>query len=115
MSNETEARIPISRDNLPKVIAKAYELSKPQGMGYLHFQEGGIPEDVLQKILSRSDAEEGGYHKRVSLDYVQGRAVKLSIPYDEETGEFYISGDRWYDHSGSQWDELTDYASSLQA
>lgn len=115
MTSETKTGISITRDNLPKVIAKAFDLSVPQGMGFLHFKEGGIPEGVLIAILSQVDEAETPYFKRVSMDYVQGRAVKLHIQYDENEQKWRLDGDRWYDHSGAAWQELKDYAESLQA
>ena len=113
MNTATTARIAISRDNLPKVIAKAFDLSNPQGMGFLHFKPGGIPEDVLNGILARADESENPYRKDISLDYVQGRAVKLSIRYDEGSQQWHLEGDSWYDHGTAAWEELKEYAQSL--
>ncbi len=113
MNTATTARIAISRENLPKVIAKAFDLSNPQGMGYLHFKPGGIPEDELNRILARADETENPYRKNVRLDYVQGRAVKLSIDYEEGSQQWYLEGDSWYDHGTAAWEELKEYAQSL--
>lgn len=114
MSHEAETSIAISRENLPKVIAKAYDLSAPQGLGFLHFKPGGISEDELSGILARVDEAETTYHKRIRLDYVEGRAVKLTIDYDEGSQQWRIDGDRWYDHGAAEWEDLKQYAKSLQ-
>ena len=110
-------RVTITRDNLPKVIAKAYELSQPQGMGFLHAKPGEIPDDVLQQILVRSDAGDNQYRKAIRLDYVQGRAIKLGIHFDAEAGSYYLedTGHGWYDHSDEQWVELLTFAQAVGA
>ena len=110
-------RVTITRDNLPKVIAKAYELSQPQGMGFLHAKPGEIPDDVLQQILVRSDAGDNQYRKAIRLDYVQGRAIKLGIHFDADAGSYYLedTGHGWYDHSDEQWVELLTFAQAVGA
>lgn len=117
MDTETDVkRISISRENLPKVIAKAFELSQPQGMGFLHFRAGRMPDEVLQQILDRSDSARSTYLRRVALDYVEGRAVKLCIHFDEGAGCYYLEDTgRWYDHSSEAWAELVSYAEGVQA
>lgn len=115
--NAPTTRVTITRDNLPKVIAKAYDLSQPQGMGFLHAKPGGIPEDVLQQILVRSDAGDDHYRKAIRLDYVQGRAVKLGIHFDAAAGTYYLedTGHGWFDHSDAEWVELLTFAQAVGA
>lgn len=110
-------RVTITRDNLPKVIAKAYELSQPQGMGFLHAKPGDIPDDVLQQILDRSDSAQFDMNRGVRLDYVQGRAIKLGIHFDADAGSYYLedTGHGWYDHSDEQWVELLTFAQAVGA
>ena len=55
------------------IIEAAYRESRPMGMGYLHFQEGEISKGHLEMILEMEDRN--GIH----MDYVSGRAVKLTI------------------------------------
>lgn len=107
-------RILVSRKNLPTVIAKAFDLSQPQGMGYLHYQPGPIPADTLRRILDNSDNATMPYLRGVSLDYVEGRAVKLHIPYSEEDSTHYLEErPHWYDHSDRAWRELVEFAKGL--
>lgn len=106
------AQIKITREQLPHVISKAFDLSQPQGMGYLHYKPGPIPEDTLDRILERTDNNEG-YRKGVSLDYVEGRAVKLYIPYEPEYGYYMEDDGRWFDHSNEAWEELTTFIKTL--
>lgn len=110
-------RVTITRDNLPKVIAKAYELSQPQGIGFLHAKPGDIPADVLQQILDRTDEAKTDWGKLIRLDYVQGRAIKLGIHFDVDAGSYYLedTGNGWYDHSDEQWVELLTFAQAVGA
>lgn len=116
MSTKT-TRVTITRDSLPKVIAKAYELSQPQGMGFLHAMGGEIPSDVLHEILVRTDSTDHPFRKAVSMDYVQGRAIKLRIHFDPDSGTYYLedTGNGWYDHSPGQWRVLLDFAQAVSA
>lgn len=115
--NTSTTRVTITRANLPKVIAKAYDLSQPQGMGFLHAKAGGIPDEVLQQILDRSDNAKFDMNRDVRLDYVQGRAIKLGIGFDAEARTFYLEdrGSGWYDHSDEQWVELLTFAQAVGA
>lgn len=118
MNDNTATRIAITRDNLPKVIAKAYDLSQPQGMGFLQAQPGAIPHDVLQRMLDHSDSiADSEWRKGISMDYVQGRAVKLHIHFDTAAGTYYLedTGRNWYDHSDEQWAELLTFARAVTA
>ena len=88
-------RIPEGRLNA--AIRAAYDLSHPQGMGYLHFNPKPMTEEQAQKIID--DQSKWG---RINLDYVSGRAVKLTFYVDEE-GHYVIDGEGWFDHSDENW------------
>ena len=83
-----------------KLIREAYNLSSPQGLGFLHNYEGELSEREIDDIAKR--AKEFG--RPVSMDYVRGRSIKLRI-YRTKDGREYIY-DRWYDHSDEQLREL---------
>jgi hypothetical protein len=106
-------KIAIPRENLPAVIGKAFDLSSPQGLGFLHYQPGGIPDDILQKILQHSDNAPNPYLRRIGLDYVEGRAVKLTIHHSEEDGFYLEDRDGWFDHSADAWNELKSFVREL--
>lgn len=93
-------RYVFDESKLDAVIRAAYDLSRPQGMGYLHFQEGPLPDDVLTQIKATA-------HSRIvaSMDYVRGRAVKQGV-YRSDDGLLYIEADRWFDHSIDDLREL---------
>lgn len=104
-------RVHFSRSHLPSVIRKAYELSQPQGLGFLHFQPGSIPEGVLNQIVEQSNKRLGIDVHGVYMDYVLGRSVKLGIPHSPSDDTFYLIDEgRWYDHSQEAWKELVQHA-----
>lgn len=84
--------IDITGTDLRKFIAKAYDLSRPQGMGYLHFQDGPLPDEMIDKILDVKSS-----HCVASMDYVLGRSVKMAIY--RKGDRLLIGGPDWYDHS----------------
>lgn len=87
---------------LVALIQKAYELSRPQGMGFMHYVEGdSLTDDDAQEVI---DANAG---HPISLDYVRGRAVKLRIAYDPTRTQYFLRDEgRWFDHAALQWAEL---------
>lgn len=87
------------KSHVRAVIAKAYELSRPQGMGFYHFTPGPLPEDQIDQIAGDSS-------QSVNLDYVNGRAVKLYLKYDRVTQDFQFDRDNWYDHFPAEFEAL---------
>lgn len=91
--------IDITGTDLRKFVAKAYELSQAQGMGYLHFQEGPLPEEMIDKILDVKNK-----FCVCGMDYVLGRSIKMAV-YNRG-GRLLIGGPGWYDHSDYQLEAL---------
>jgi len=87
--------IDITGADLVKLVKEAYALSSPQGMGTLHFKPGSLDDDQAKAIVEAR----GG----VAMDYVKGRAVKLSVVTHE--GRQYIPN-WWFDHSAEQLRDL---------
>ena len=90
--------IDISAVDLRKFIADVYDLSAPQGMGFLHATPGPLDEASIDSILER-----GSKSYPVGMDYVHGRACKMTVYRD---GDKLTINDRWYDHSAAQLREL---------
>lgn len=85
---------------VPAVIRAAYSLSQPQGLGFLHFESGELPDEDVNEILAC------GWGSLVcDMDYVRGRAVKLGV-FRRPDGKCQIHADRWYDHSNHQLVQL---------
>lgn len=99
---DTRGMTEITGANIQDVIALAYELSAPRGMGFLHYTPGPLsPEIIREAILSESWVARGV----LRLDYVLGRAVKLTIKRGADDS-LWIDGTSWYDHSRLDFDTL---------
>lgn len=96
----TEDMIEISGANRVEVVKAAYDLSKPQGMGLIHYQAGELTNDEASMLITPPDR----WGAVVSLDYVKGRSCKFSVLQDA-AGRLFICRS-WYDHSESQLAEL---------
>ena len=100
--------------DLRKFVAKAYELSKPQGLGFLHYEEGGLSESEIDEII---EAGGTGWNNRLTdmnLDYVKGRSVKMNV-FNREGSAYAIQEGieryiflthGWYDHTDEQFVDL---------
>lgn len=87
--------IEITGCDLIALVKKAYALSRPQGMGFLHFREGELSDEDAQQIVNNP--------RGIDLDYVHGRAVKFWV---QKEGDRLFVQNSWYDHSDSQLREL---------
>lgn len=94
----TENMIEITGCDLVKLAQEAYNLSKPQGMGFLHFEEGGLSDKDAAALITE-DRPIGP----LRMDYVKGRACKLTVFRDGD--KLYIP-DSWYDHSQTHLETL---------
>jgi hypothetical protein len=63
-----------------KVLAALYNASKPQGLGFLHYDPRLITEAEAQALL-----DEG----QTYFDYVHGRVMKVSLSGDELSTRLY--------------------------
>ena len=86
--------------DLLKLVKEAYDLSALQGLGFLHFKEGSLSDEEAKAIVDRSANDR---MCAVSMDYVNGRAVKFHI--SRRDGKLLVD-DSWFDHSDSQYAEL---------
>lgn len=94
--------INITGVDLIKFVQKAFELSSPQGFGHYHYKPGGLSDEQAKALIVEGDKEYA-----VSLDYVQGRAVKMHVARDEE-GRLSIDN-AWFDHSDRQLEKLLEH------
>jgi hypothetical protein len=91
---------------MPVLVREAYRLSKPQGLGMMHFKPGDIDAVTVAQIVARDD---GKNQVAISMDYVHSRAVKLTV--FRENGRLWIR-DEWFDHSS---DDLSDLLAAIMA
>ena len=88
--------------DLNAFVKAVYELSAPRGLGFLHYEEGGLTTEEAQWIL---DAGEGKpKHIIAHMDYIKGRACKMLIRVGEDEMPFIELP--WYDHTDDQTEEL---------
>lgn len=81
-------------------IKKVYELSVPQGLGILHFKEGGLTDEEAKKILVNYRNDKMIY---LDMDYVEGRACKMTVFRKGKKLFFRLP---WYDHTDIQSEKL---------
>jgi hypothetical protein len=86
--------------DLRELVKAVYELSKPIGMGFIHYEEGPIPEGILEVCVT---AHENDKSISLSLDYVLGRGCKFTL--FREKGKLLAYRD-WYDHTPQQMEAL---------
>lgn len=88
LSLAKQAMIEIPEDKLTALISAVYNISRPVGMGRLHYRPGPIPDELLKHIL--------GNPYGIHMDYLYGRQCKFSV--QEIEGHYFISKS-WPDHS----------------
>jgi hypothetical protein len=75
----------IKGKNKAAILAALYNNSRPQGMGFLHYDPKPMSEEEAAKILEESSA----------FDYLKGRVLKVNLSgdafdprlYDRDIGE----------------------------
>lgn len=100
MSINPECHIEIPADKAREAIKAAYDLSTPQGLGFLHAREGGLDDETVDAILANERPDSWIV---ATMDYVHGRSCKFRIYHHE--GRLFIRP-RWYDHGDHQLEEL---------
>lgn len=95
----TENMIDITGADLVDVVKAAYDLSSPQGLGHMHFKSGSLTDEQAKSLINED------CRTPITLDYVAGRACKLTV---FKNGEKLYIRNSWYDHSEDQLLELID-------
>ena len=97
--------IEVTNANLRLLVQTAYDLSKPQGMGYLHYQPGSLSDEDADMLLECKGTSVGtpSYNVVVSMDYVRGRAVKMSVFKVEDYPNKLFIRDTWFDHTEEEF------------
>lgn len=100
------AEIEITGTDLTRFIQEAYDLSRPRGMGFIHATPGPLPAEEAASFIR----PEGSV--AVSLDYVRGRACKMTV---WRRGDRLFIHDTWFDHSDTALAELLRRTGAQQA
>lgn len=94
---------------LRKIVQAAYDLSRPLGLGSLQYEAGSLTDEEADAIVDHQNFERGV--AVLHLDYVKGRAVKLTVYRRMESDsrpnlpDRFISGP-WHDHTSHQLETL---------
>lgn len=67
--------------DLIKLTQVAYDLSVPQGLGFLHSENGSLSQEEAKDLVDPFSKDK---NIALGLDYVKGRAVKLNVFRDGE-------------------------------
>ena len=81
--------------DLRELVRGAYDLSRPQGMGIIHYQPGRLSDEEADEIIALFADD---HFIAVSMDYVRGRACKFHVMRE---GDRLTIRDDWYDHTAS--------------
>lgn len=100
--------IEITGIDLKKFAQKVYELSVPQGMGFIHAKSGGLSDEDAQALL---DKEKNDSRIALLMDYVHGRACKMTV--FKEEGKLFMR-DSWYDHSDWSLSQLMKFVNEKE-
>lgn len=92
--------IDVTGIDLKAFIRAVYRLSAPAGMGYIHYEAGELDDETVDSILGRAIGR-----RIVAMEYVKGRACKIAVWRDIDTGNLHIQ-DTWYDHTYEQFKQL---------
>jgi len=91
------ARIDVTGVSLTELVKAAYDLSVPQGLGFLHVLPGGLTDEEAEELVQEGD------RIAVNMDYVHGRACKFMVRRD---GDKLTISAPWYDHTDEQLRQL---------
>jgi len=93
-------RIKITGVDLVEFTKKVYELSVPQGLGFMQFTDNPLDTKEAEELINTYKND--GY-SALSLDYIHGRACKMIV--FKENNELFINS-VWYDHTDEQLKQL---------
>ena len=95
--------IDITEIDLIKFIKEVYRLSVPAGLGRLHFTEGELTDEEAKEIL---DIWKDDKQFALDMDYIRGRACKMTIFRKDREGKEIFIRSPWYDHTNTQLKKL---------
>lgn len=84
--------------DIRKLVAAAYDLSSPIGLGFLHYTPEPLSEEEITALINT------GARCIVAMDYVKGRQCKFTV-FQTGDGEMSIA-DAWFDHTKEDMREL---------
>lgn len=95
MNLDTTDMIKVTGVDLRKLVAAVYANSRPQGLGFIQFEEGEMPRALVEDFVGTFKLEGTGCV--LYMDYVRGRACKFAL-YRCQNGDLWVPKN-WLDHS----------------
>lgn len=95
---DTSNMVEITGTDLREFAKAVYDLSRPQGLGMLHYTTEPVTDDLIDHYINDSDDQIA-----LSMDYVRGRACKMRV--FREDGKLFIP-QLWYDHTDEAFKKL---------
>lgn len=92
--------IDVTGIDLVKFAQAVYELSSPQGLGFLHFTPEPLSEEEAKQLIHVDDK-----YCVLKMDYVRGRACKMYVHVKDNR---WTIPDTWYDHTDRIFKQLLD-------
>ena len=89
----------IPEHRLVPFIKKVYDLSHPQGLGFIHYTNEPLSDADAVALIQPTG------RIAVCMDYVRGRACKMCVFRDYNTGTLHFELP-WFDHTRVQEAEL---------
>ena len=78
-----------------ELVKKAYELSRPQGLGMMHFTSEPLSDEEAKSFIEKDGT--------INMDYVKGRACKFNLFVKDGVESLR---DEWFDHTDGDYDKL---------
>lgn len=92
---DSEYHVRIQSTNFEEIMNNVYSLSRPQGLGILHFEEGNtMPKECMAYYKQQMEEK-----KSAHADYTKGRSMKFNL-YQDDKG--YFTENNLVDHSDEQ-------------
>ncbi len=95
--------INITGVNLIEFVKEVYRLSVPAGLGWLHFTEGELTDEEAKEIL---DVWKNDKQFALDMDYIKGRACKMTASRKDRGGKEIFIRSPWHDHTDIQLEKL---------
>lgn len=89
--------------NLIEFVKEVYRLSVPAGLGWLHFIEGELTDEGAKEIL---DMWKNDKQFALDMDYIRGRACKMTVFRKDREGKEIFIRSPWHDHTDIQLKKL---------
>ncbi len=100
-ARRADVDIDVTGIDLVKLLQEAYNLSRPQGAGYLRYRPGPLTDEKAREFVDV--AREANPAFALKVDYLHGRSLKLLV---KRAGDRWTMRSTWLDHTDLELVEL---------